>query len=187
MLYFAYPRARLTAIHEYDAIMHETDVRDADEFLAGYKSVSGYHPDWALGSWGWQIRWPVIDAHGVSRGTICIEVDRLQTCQSFSLIFGQFPLYRLDLTPDDHCHENKFGAHRKGLPPLIYGTHAHTWTLNRDWNLFNLPPSLPYAESFTVNGSNFSDAFSTFSDEIGLTYETWQGRISLPPQREMFR
>ena len=166
--------------------MHPNAIADTDAFLAGIKKLEGYQPDWVKTGRGWQFGWSISDGTGSIVGQLRFECDLRLQCISISVIFASHSVTRLDVVPDHHWHENRYGAGALGLEPKIYGTHIHSWPDNRLWLSRNNTPELVFCRAVEYPTEDFSATFSMFADEINLTLEPGQRSVFLPRQGDLF-
>lgn len=112
--------------------MSGADIEEIDNWLTGHKSVAGFLGEWGDQSYrAIQARCGVADINGVESAELCLTVSRNGVRQSIACIYRDKLIYHLDIVPDSEFKENHHTAAERGLPPFVYGTHAHLWDDNR--------------------------------------------------------
>lgn len=163
--------------------MNDGLVAEIDKFVEGYKTLGSYLPDWSQRQYGneWQIRVPIVDAHGAQRGELCLSVDLTLQHPSIVATYEGRMIYRIDVTPPDEKEENPYGAAGLNLPRHVTGSHNHTWKNNKEWCRKNDFLHLPYRNQLDPSVNNLTAALQILANDLNIMIEPGQWNIKLPP------
>jgi hypothetical protein len=164
--------------------MTDLTTEEVDAFLAEYKTLRGYLPEWQQHrGWDWSSRWPVLDALEVQQAELVFAINPALTKPTVTLILRRKPVYRVDIVPMDECKHNDFGAQRLGLPPIVCGPHVHAWADNREFVRENGFGELPYRRPVEVADTAFIRALEVASRDLNI-HVTPSQRVQCEPPRQ---
>lgn len=171
----------------YAAVMYDVEVAEVDAFLAEYKTLDGFPPEWTQQHGrDWQVRWGIANSIGVQHGELCLSLNGNLERPSISALYQRRLIYRLDIVPDTECKPNDFGARFYGLPALICGPHTHPWPENREYVRLNGFRELPYRKPVEGTAMTIDQAIAIVASDLGIDVKGDQRECPLPRQPSLF-
>jgi len=160
----------------YDALVAEIDA-----FIEGYKTL-GYLSAWSNRSYGneWQARCSIEDASGTQRGELCLSIDLALQRPSIVAIYEGNMFYRVDVVPPYEREPNPYSAMKLGLPKYVYGSHAHSWSANREWCRVNGFLGLPHRVQLDQSVNDFGRALEAVAAGTNIVIMPSQWEVPLP-------
>lgn len=171
------------------AALREVDAEEIDRFLAEEKHLDGTEPMWQEASRPGELSavWNVRDSLGISRAHLRFRHPKAwRAGPSVSVIFRNQAIWRIDLVEPEACKFNPPGAERLGLPPVVYGSHCHTWPDNRAYLLSQDQWALPYRRPLDGPIRRLPQAIASLAGAINLVLEPHQRGFDVPPQADLF-
>jgi hypothetical protein len=168
---------------------YDPDIAEIDAFLADPKTLDGAEPLWRSASRPDELQatWGIVESSGISRAELRFRCPTLNRAEpSISLIFRRKAVWRVDLVASHSWKPNPIGADKLGLPPLVYGAHAHTWQDNREYIRRNGFGPIPYRRPLPISIKRLPQALAAFADEINLTLANDQRGFDVPPRKGLF-
>jgi hypothetical protein len=165
------------------------DIAEVDAFLQEPKTLQGTPPDWERGDYPGELSatWNIADSVGIVRAQLRFRCPSLgRHCPSISVVYRGNLITRLDLVPPDEFHPNPPGAAALGLPPKVYGSHWHPWSVNRRYTEQAGFGRLPYREPIQPQVRRLPQALIWLADRVNLTIAPDQRDFDAPPQGELF-
>ncbi len=167
--------------------MHDVECAEIDGFIAAYKSLDGLMPEWIdHHSRDFQVRWAIVDANQIEHGELCITCDAKHATMSFTAIYKQKMICRLDIVPPNEAHANPFGGAALGLPNYVHGPHVHGWPENREYATLNGFGTLPYRRQVDAAVADLKTGLAWLAEELNLDITPEQRDILPPPQKGLF-
>lgn len=162
---------------------------EIDAFLAEPKRLDGPEPTWIRGSRPSEMsaEWLIVDDLGISKAKLrfrCPISSRL--FPSVSLIYRSNPIWRIDLVRSHEKKPNPLPAQRLGLPPVVVGSHAHTWPDNRPHLMSQHVWELPYRRPLDGPVRRLPQALFSLADAISLTIVAHQRGFDVPRSEDLF-
>jgi hypothetical protein len=168
--------------------MAEPTVEEVDAFIASYKTLAGFMPEWQQShGWNWSTRWGVIDHLDVQQAELVFEINAGLTRPTISALYRKRLIYRVDIVPHSECKWNDYGALQLGLEPRVCGPHTHPWPENRQFVAYNGFGELPYRKVVEVADTSFIRALEVASGDLNI-HVTPAQRVGCepPPQAGLF-
>lgn len=166
--------------------MADPTVEEVDAFIAGYKTLDGFLPEWNQNhGWNWSTRWGVLDALQVQQAELVFTINAALTHPSITAVFRKQPIYRVDIVPHSECKWNDYAGLAAGLPPRVCGPHAHPWPENRQFVVENGFGQLPLRKPVEIGDTLFIfiRALEVAAHELNIHVEPSQ-RIGCEPPRQ---
>lgn len=164
--------------------MADPTPEEVDAFVAGYKTLSGFLPEWQQHhGWNWSTRWGILDHLQVQQAELVFEINASLTRPSITALFRRQPIYRVDIVPTDECKWNDYGARSLGLPPRICGPHSHPWPENRAFVVEHGFGQLPYRKPVDVADTLFIRALEVAAKDLNIHIDPAQ-RVGCEPPRQ---
>lgn len=168
------------------------ELDEVDNFLAAEKWLYGDAYEWRLSSFykGKNLEheaiWPVADKIGiVGKGQLRIAYRPWNSMLfSISLIYGQFAVYRLDKENPLVCEHNPHWARAMGVPPVVCGTHVHTWADNKEHIRSTGERTLPVRRPLPPQIQTLKQALLHLADSININLTREQ--YAIEPPKELF-
>lgn len=167
--------------------MAEPTIEEIDAFIAGYKTLAGYLPDWSQQhGWDWESRWGILDVNEVQQAELVFTINAALTRPSISAIFRKKLIYRVDIVPLDEIKPNDFGALAVGLPAQVQGPHTHPWAEHRDFIRANGFGELPFRKPVDIPDTYFIRALEVAAADLNIHVEPRQRECEPPKQAALF-
>jgi hypothetical protein len=171
------------------AVLREADAIEIDDFLAEEKHLVGTEPLWQDSSRESELSavWNIQDSLGITKAHLRFRCPKAwRDWPSVSVIFRNYPIWRLDLVAPTICKHNPLGAHSLGLSAVVCGSHCHTWYDNRSHLLTQDLWVLPYRRPLDGPVRRLPQAIASLADAINLALESHQRGFDVPPQSDLF-
>lgn len=167
--------------------MFDAEVDEVEAFLADYKTLEGFPPEWTQQHGrDWQVRWGIADKNHIQVGELCLSVSATLQRPSIAAMFQRKLIYRLDIVPEDECKPNAFSAYGLGLPAKVCGPHTHPWPENREYVRLNGFGVLPHRKPIEGTAVTLEHALAITAQDLGITVTGEQRECPLPPQGSLF-
>jgi hypothetical protein len=164
--------------------MADPTVEEVDAFIAGYKTLSGFLPEWQQNhGWNWSVRWGVVDFMHVQQAELVFEINAGLTRPTISALYRKLLIYRVDIVPHSECKWNDYGALALGLPPRVCGPHTHPWPENRQFVVENGFGQLPFRKPVEIADTLFIRALEVASRDLNIHVDSAQ-RVGCEPPRQ---
>lgn len=172
--------------------MRDADISDVDAFLAGEKRLQQLPglglPNWGLSNFNEELAatWNIEDELGVVVGRLQFRCGKIAPVfPSMTVVFRRMPVWRLDIEADHVSHPNPPWAEKLGLPPLVAGSHEHSWEHNREYLRKAVRWELPARQPIPGNIKKLSQALPWLAERINLELDHGQRGFEVPPQAEL--
>ena len=164
----------------------ETDLVEIDQYIAEPKFLVDGLPNWTASSRppDKEASWEIKDQHGIIKAHLRFRFTYTDS-PSISLIYRNFPIWRIDFAPNTICKPNPPDAYQLNLSPEVCGTHEHSWPDNRQYVLMNGFGSLPYRRSIRVQIRKLPQALADFSDRLNIELTYDQRLFDIPAETEL--
>lgn len=164
--------------------MADPTAEEVDQFLADYKTLAGFLPEWQQHhGWNWSSRWGILDPLQAQQGELVFTINAGLTKPSITAVFRKQPIYRVDIVPPGECKWNDYGARELGLPARVCGPHTHPWPENRVFIAENGFGHLPYRKPADVADTLFIRALEIASNDLNIHVAPAQ-RVGCEPPRQ---
>jgi hypothetical protein len=167
--------------------MFDAEVAEVDAFLAEYKTLTGFPPEWTQ-QFGrdWQVRWGIENSIGVQVGELCLGLNEKFERPSVSALYQRRLIYRLDVVPAEECKPNDFGARAYDLPPWVCGPHTHPWPENKEYVRLKGFGTLPFRKPIEGTAVTIDHAIAIAASDLGIDVRGDQRECPLPRQPSLF-
>lgn len=167
--------------------MADPTVEEVDAFIAGYKTLDGFLPDWEQHyGWDWSARWGILDDLGRSQAELVFSINAALTHPTICATYRRKLIYRVDIVPMDEIKPNDFGALRLGLPAVVQGPHTHPWPEHRDYIRRNGYGDLPFRKPVDIVDTQFIRALEVAAADLNIHVEPRQRECEPPKQAALF-
>lgn len=167
--------------------MADPTLEEVDDFIASYKTLSGFLPVWQqFHGLNWSVRWGILDALQVQQAELVFEINAGLTRPTIVCLFRKRPIYRVDIVPQSECKPNPWAASKVGLPPVVYGPHTHPWQENRVWIEENGFGELPLRKPVVIEDVLFIRALEVASKDLNIHVDPGQRNCEPPAQASLF-
>jgi len=167
--------------------MADPTIEEVDEFIAGYKTLSGFLPEFdQTYGWDWVTRWGILDVRGRQNAELVFTINAALTHPTICCIYRKRLIYRVDIVPMDEIKHNEFGALAVGLPAVVQGPHAHPWPEHRDFVRQNGFGELPFRKPVDIADVQFIRALEVASTDLNIHVEPSQRECEPPKQAALF-
>ncbi|WP_375206738.1 hypothetical protein [Hyphococcus sp.] len=135
----------------------------------------------------YEARWIIEEQDGATRAHLRFRTCRYQKAfPSISLIFRNNPIWRVDIQAGDVCHPNPVWAGALGLPPLVCGTHCHTWEDNRDHVARSTVWDLPARRALPEQMRRLPQVLPFMAENLNIELTPDQRSFDTPYKRDLF-
>lgn len=164
--------------------MPNPNIEQIDNFLSCDKFLDGLHPQWGEGYLGvQQFKWNIVDGLGVSlRAHLDVSLKPSLDRPTVVLIFWGYPIFRLDVVPEDEEKPNPHWAAEFGLPNYVNGTHTHPWYANKGHVEKNWDKTLPCRKPVSQKLTELEHVVAFVAEDLNITMTSEQRVVYLPEQ-----
>lgn len=167
--------------------MADPTVEEVDQFIAGYKTLDGFLPEWQQNhGWNWSSRWGVLDTNHAQQAELVFQINGALTRPTICALYRRKLVYRVDIVPQDECEHNDFGAAALGLPAVVVGPHTHPWPENREYVRSNGFGELPFRKPVEIGDVLFIRALEVASHDLNIHVTPSQRQCEPPRQAGLF-
>lgn len=171
--------------------VRDAEILEVNAFVAERKRLRGPPPLWFPSGWKTELQsvWIVEDLQGVARAQLRLVCQRsANPYPTINLVFRNHPIWRVEIEDPPKPHFNPLWAAALGLPPIVTGSHEHSWPDNRD-HVATIAPDweIPARRPLKPQVRRMPQALASFASAINLELDSVQHMFDVPSQSEMFK